>query len=509
MRPRNRAVAVGVLLAAALVFRLCLAVWYPSDEADDSAFYKLAARNVVLHGVYSGETEPPWVPTYVRVPGYSLFIAAVYGIAGVDNDTAVRIAQAAVDTATCWFVACLALALTPRTWLPQRRRRAQLAALALAAACPFSAAYVMPILTEALALALGTALAWFAARGLAGMAEGPDRSSGVPRRTGWWWLAAGLAGGALTMVRPEGGVLTAGAGVALVIVSLWRSVAARQAWRGAVSVVLRAGAMLCLGFLVFDGAWIVRNALVFGDFQPLNPRSLSMPGDYEFTGYNRWLKTWLDDPKYIGPFYFEVDRSRMPVDQLPARAVDSPQERQLVAELFALYNDGSPTPGTAAPAPHAPPAGLKQALDQRFGRLADERIRRHPVRYYLLLPAQRLFRIWVGPHAQYYPFDGDLFPLKDLDTRTYQHIWLPLFAGLVMVWSVFGLVGGAGLLADPSARAGLLLVLLVTVPRLAFIGSMENPEPRYTVELFPLLSALGGVATAKLWPPGRDAAADA
>jgi hypothetical protein len=34
--------------------------------------------------------------------------------------------------------------------------------------------------------------------------------------------------------------------------------------------------------------------------------------------------------------------------------------------------------------------------------------------------------------------------------------------------------------------------------RLAFFSTKENPEPRYTVEIFPFLAILGGIAIARL-----------
>ena len=411
-----------------------------------------------------------------------------------------------VETAGCWFVSLLALALAPRDWLPRQKRRVQVAALLLAAACPFTAVYVTTVLTEALALALGTVMAWCAARAVA---DGHEPAGKAPWRGRRWWLGAGLAGGALTLVRPEGAVVMAGIGLALVIITGWRLRRAGVGLGRAAVRVAAAGAMLTLGFLVFDGSWTLRNALVFGDFQPLNPRSLSMPGGYQFTGYNQWLRTWLNDPKYIGPFFFDLDRARISIDQLPNEAIGSSQERTIVSGLFALYNDGMPAPTATPPASDRPPAGLTPDLDQRFGLLARERIARYPIRYYVVLPVERLIGIWAGPHAQYYPFDGDLLPLTDLDTRTNQHNWLPLFALLVLLWTLFGVAGGAAMLAHPSARAALLLLLLVNLPRLALVGSMENPEPRYTVELFPFLSALGGVAMGWLWPQRNNSAADA
>ena len=43
-----------------------------------------------------------------------------------------------------------------------------------------------------------------------------------------------------------------------------------------------------------------------------------------------------------------------------------------------------------------------------------------------------------------------------------------------------------------TAVDGFLLAALVIVPRLILLASLENPEPRYTMEFFPVITALGG-----------------
>jgi len=496
MTTRTRAAVCAGLLLVALAFRLTLALGMPNDEPDDARFYRVLAQNVLLHGVYSGSLTPPLEPTYVRVPGYPLFIAGIYRVFGVGDDIAVRVAQAVVETATCWMVACLALALVPAAWPRRRRRGVQCAALGLAAVCPFTAIYVATELTEVLAIALGTAIAWCAMRALR-EDTGDDRGQAArPGRAWAWWFAAGLAGGALTIVRPEGGLLTAGAGATLVLAAVWRW-RPRQPGRARVATRLaRRGIPLVLGFLVCDGPWILRNAAVFGVFQPAAPRTAAMPDEFVAPGYGRWLRTWVNHPKYVEPFEFDQDRVRFSMDQLPPWAFDSPEERQLVAELFARYNDGEPGAATRSRRPTSEPVGITPALDARFETLALDRIRRHPGRYYVALPAERLVRMWASPHAQFYPFEGDLFPLATLDRGTSQQIWLPIFALLTLAWSVFGVAGAARLVAEPASRFGLVLLALLVVPRLVLLGSMENPEPRFMVELFPFLSALGGVALA-------------
>jgi hypothetical protein len=41
----------------------------------------------------------------------------------------------------------------------------------------------------------------------------------------------------------------------------------------------------------------------------------------------------------------------------------------------------------------------------------------------------------------YFPFDGELFPLEDLDYDIHQQYWLPLFAGLTWVYTILGVMG--------------------------------------------------------------------
>jgi hypothetical protein len=139
-------------------------------------------------------------------------------------------------------------------------------------------------------------------------------------------------------------------------------------------------------------------------------------------------------------------------------------------------------------------------IDSGFAQIAGERIARHPFRYYVWLPLKRARTMWFDTHSQYWPFEGTLLPLEDLDYEHYQQIWLPLFAGLTGIYTVLGLAG-AWLLWDSrrfAARRWLLLVSLAIVLRLILFSSIENPEPRYLVEFFPFLAVLGGIAIARV-----------
>jgi len=254
-----------------------------------------------------------------------------------------------------------------------------------------------------------------------------------------------------------------------------------------------------------------------------------MPGEFVPRGYYLWLRTWLDDQSYIQPFLWSLDTDPIDIDDIPAYAFDSENEQKRVATLIEAYNNESdqdsssepqPSPNVSpTPTPNGeedeseqesdkpdnsaqqdhPSVEMTPEIDAAFGQLARERIARHPFRFYVWLPLKRARTIWFDTHSQYWPFEGTLFPLDDLDYSTHQQIWLPLFAGLTAVYTILGLLGGWFLWESGrfDARRWLLLVFLAIVLRLILFSWIENPEPRYTVEFFPLLTVLGGIAIAQ------------
>src|SRR5437870_753328 len=145
MFTRKQWLIVGAVLVAAARFRIAVAHWLPNDGPGDSVVYSQLARNVIEQHIYSHEPQAPYAPSLIRMPGYPLFLAGVYSVFGHTNNGAVRIVQALIDTATCGLVALLAF-----YWQPdkKKKRASALAALALAAVCPFTTIYAATILTE-------------------------------------------------------------------------------------------------------------------------------------------------------------------------------------------------------------------------------------------------------------------------------------------------------------------------------------------------------------------------
>jgi len=527
------------LTLAALGFRLYLALRLPNDEPDDGRLYARIAMNVLEHHSYSIDTEEPYTPTYIRVPGYPLFLAGVYSIFGHDNNRAVRVIQAVLDTGTCWLIAWLAIAWAPSGWDPRKRRLLMLIALGAAALCPFSAIYVTTILTEVPTTFLVTACALMGSLAMKSTAAG---------KIWLCWLLAGLSGGLATLLRPDSGLLVAGVGFSLVIVAAYR-VARRRSGTSVISnalgvaprqVLTRAlayGAILSIGFIVAIGPWAIRNARVFHVFQPIAPAQANMPDEFVPRGYIRWLKTWVDDLKYTETLEWGIDEQPFHIDDVPNYAFDSEQERERVASLFERYNNPDskriesesafvvPPPPTVE-TPRQPesttdessddtestdasdeessdetlekPAAVEMTpdIDAGFAELAQERITRHPIRFYVLVPLKRASSLWFDTHSQYYPFQGELLPLSALDTDTHQQYFLPAFVLLTWLYTVLAVAGAVIMWLDKSSRRWLLLLALLVIPRLAFLTSMENPEPRYVVEFFAFIIAVASISLA-------------
>ena len=153
-RPLSISLLVLAAALAGLALRLFLTLRFPAFT-DDSALYEELARNWLGAHVYGLFNANRLVPSDIRVPGYPAFLALVYMVIG-RTERAIVLAQAVLDLATCFLVAWLAALLAP---VPLRRRVA-IAALWLAATCPFVANYAAVPLPEVLAtfLTAGTLL---------------------------------------------------------------------------------------------------------------------------------------------------------------------------------------------------------------------------------------------------------------------------------------------------------------------------------------------------------------
>jgi hypothetical protein len=510
-----------IVFAAAVAFHLTIATYLADQQPGDSRVYIQLARNVVEQGVFSVDATPPYNPTLIRMPGYPFFLIGVYEINGLGNETAVRITQALLFSLTCIVVAMIA-----SQWVDRSRKfRAALAAFILAAFCPFMAIYSATILTEMLTMFL-----------LAAMLLAATYAVGSRKRlrSGFWWGVAGILGGLNVLSRPDSGLFAFGIGLTLVFSIFWGDglFTARlkdRFWKGII---------FTMAFILPLAPWTVRNERLFGVFQPLAPTHAEMPGEFVPRGYLLWLRTWIDDSKYIDPLIWRLEQKPLRIEDVPAYAFSSDEEKQKIAALFDLYNNSDPDhpavsqrkvdsadsddnddkdsasddnssdiddgddndksdDGSDDNSDSNEELNLKITpdVDAAFAEIASERVAREPYWYYLWLPAKRSASMWFDTHSDSYPFNGELFPLTDLDKDENQQIWLPLFAGLNLIYTALSFAGALVLLLIRKACSWLwlFLVLAISLPRITFFGTIENPEPRYFVELFIPAAILGGV----------------
>ena len=520
---KRRWVIYVVVILLALSFRLFIAFRLANDEPDDGRVYSQIARNVIEQHVYSHDTQPPYAPSIIRLPGYPLFLIGVYKVFGTGNNTAVRVVQAVIDTATCVLIALVVF-----EWAieEERKHRAALIALALAAVCPFTAIYVATILTEVLTNFLAAAMvlaATFAFKAI------------TRKRALVWWSVTGLFAGLAVLFRPDAGLFAAAIGGTLMLSSVFakargshgvpplqkdRRVFVGAALRGRPFVE---ASIFSIAFCIVLAPWTIRNRHVFHVFQPLAPVHAEMPGEFVPRGYLLWVRTWLDDERYVGPALWALDMRPLRVSDFPDSAFDSDEERDRVAALLNKYNhpddeespeeqnDEEDSSEDEQPAqPDETNVEMTPAIDAGFAQIGQERVAHSRLRYYIVLPLKRAATLWFDTHSQYYPFNGELLPLEDLDYDIHQQYWLPLFTALTWIYTLLGVIGGWLLWRsrDSNARRWLLLAALLIFLRLGFFATLENPEPRYTVELFPFLIMLAGAglsaikASAKATPPG-------
>jgi 4-amino-4-deoxy-L-arabinose transferase-like glycosyltransferase len=438
---------------AALVLRLFFFVYFP-QITDDSRIYANLATTWLQHGIYGqmpgGSPTQPIMPTDARLPGYPAFLAAIFWLFGAGNYKAVLLAQILFDVGTCFIVADLARRTVSD-------RAAQIAFL-LAALCPFLANYAAAELTETLEV-------FFTALALDGAAAALNRMNAGETALSLW-AATGAAIAACILLRPDGGLVLVAVGIYLTFKAIaWReSPCPPNAKLAFISLIVVA--LFSLAPLV---PWTIRNLRTLHHFQPLAPRYASDANELVALGFNRWAKTWIVDYVSVEEIYWNVSGDPIDASKLPLRSFDNPAQKDATLSAVADYNEGR---------------DMTPEIDAQFGALAAERIAAHPVRYYIVLPVLRIADMWLRPRTEILPPDPRWWEFND-DAK---HSVVAVGLGLLNLAYV-----GIALLAMIRRRSEIrwvgLLVGFVLL-RSAFLGTLENPESRYTLECYPAIIVL-------------------
>jgi 4-amino-4-deoxy-L-arabinose transferase-like glycosyltransferase len=431
---------------AALGLRLLFVLRFPG-VVDDSRLYANIAENWLQHGIYGVTDSGVIMPTLSRLPGYPAFIAVIFAIFGIDNFRAVLLVQVIFDLCTCFLIADLARRLFSA--------RVAQAAFLLAGLCPFLANYAASALTETLEIFFTTLAFDFVLCGL-GVGE-PDR-----RGRGSAWLWCGLAVGAGILLRPDGGILLLAIGAYLFLLLL-RSLRSQTIAHLSPHTILLAGVLVAFGAILPLIPWTLRNLHTLHRFQPLAPRYANDSDELVMNGFNRWVKTWTADYVSVQEIYWNVPGTEIDVARLPRRAFDSPQQRDETSTLFADYNRDH---------------DMNSELDARFAALATQRIHAAPLRYYGWLPVVRIADMWLRPRTEMFPSDPCWWEFND------DHRWLAVSLAFGVINLFYVVMSCAGLVRSREIF-GIGLFVLFLLLRSTFLGTLENPEPRYTLECYP------------------------
>ena len=147
------ALVIGLLLRLFFVFRL------PSS-AGDTPLYEGLASNWLRQHIYGMQLGDVLTPLDIRMPGYPAYLAVIQAVTSRSAEASrlwVMLGQVLLDLAACLVIAGIAARCAGRNG---NTARVFLAALWLAALCPFTANYTAVPLTETFAI-LTTALVLF------------------------------------------------------------------------------------------------------------------------------------------------------------------------------------------------------------------------------------------------------------------------------------------------------------------------------------------------------------
>jgi dolichyl-phosphate-mannose-protein mannosyltransferase len=453
---------VNVALAAmtGLAVRLYFVLKLPVTDSGDAPFYIELAWNWLKNGVYGAVVEGQLTPLDTRVPGYPAFLAAIFRVAG-QSSRAVMLTQAIVDLATCFVVALIAARLAPEI----SRRRVALAALWLAALCPFTANYTAVVLTETLITFL-TALAIL----LLIEAQAADAANAPAFGRGALspWFLGGVVAGFGTLVRPETPLLLGA--MALVLIAKWlRPPFDKNGWKK----LARAGVLMAVGLVLPLAPWAARNFRTLHEIQFLAPRYAQMPDDFAPVGFNAWTATWLWRYRDVYLTLWRLGTAEIPLASIPPQAFDTPEQRARVAGMLDDYNYT---------------LTLSREQDAEFHEIARERTATHPLRTYLEIPLLRSLTMWFTPRVELLPNTSPLHPVaSEWEDDRLDFLETLGIAFLSFAYVALAVAGGWMV----RGRTGVAFAIAFILLRTAYIAYfVETPEPRYVLECFPALLAL-------------------
>jgi hypothetical protein len=455
---------MAIAITVGFVVRV-LFLWRHPLFRGDALVYGELAHHMIKEHVYGLVDAGVLKPTLIRLPGYPLFLASCFEVFGDGNYLSVLWGQLIVDLVSCGLIAATVRRIAGR--------RAGMWALWLAVLCPFTANYA--VVPECLSI-FCVALAFY---GLTRWVEAWGAEGAGIR----WAVLVGSALMCAVLLRPDQGLLAAAVVPAMLWVGLRRAGGHLREQQGRARVSHPVGSLhwiwqpvlTCAIVVLPLSGWAVRNWRVFHVFQPIAPKYANDPGEEVPYGFMRWYRTWAVGFPSTVKVYWQYDGEPISVNDVAARAFDSEAQRDQTERVIAKYNEES--------------ASTPQ-VDAEFARLAEERVRANPFRYYVELPIGRLLDMWFRPRIEYMKIPLDWWGLG-------AHPWGSLRAyamgALNLLYLVLAL---AGLRRRRGAGVVVWSMVAFIALRCALLLTIDNSEPRYTMECYPVVLILAALAMA-------------
>ncbi len=439
---------VALALAVGIALRIAFVATWHAPAGDGVHYYKLS-QELTAHGRFAlGPGEPV---TYVRMPGYPLFLAYLaVRQAPISLERHLRFATGAnvvLDLATALLV-----------FLILRRFGVgpALTGVGMVLLCPILIRLSCYALTESLATFLATLELYLALCAMRG-------------RLLLYAVACGLVAGLAQLVRADAVAVAPAVGLAL----LWAEAPLKRR--------IAALALCGIAAAVAFSPWPLRNLSRFGkpyfggavfrrvDGTPLPVEILS------------WERTWASSApgqSYIDlPFVFNQPLPITRPGIITPAMYDSEAEHKQVVAIFERYNRERFSPEVVA----------------ALGALAHARLRAHPLRTLVVLPLERIWHLW-GPEPEWE------LPMRSPVVAP--HL-LGLFDHLDLVLLAFALAGAA-LWLERGGRdeRRLALIFLACIAARTAIFSFAIPNAtneRYATEAYPMVIVLAAWGFWSAW----------
>ncbi len=192
-------------------------------------------------------------------------------------------------------------------------------------------------------------------------------------------------------------------------------------------------------------------------------------------GFDAWINTWLWRFRDVYLVTWKLDVEEISVDDLPASAFDSPEQKARLAEIFEEYNNT---------------LTWSREQDRELGEIARERTAQHPLRTYLKVPLLRCADAVVRAARGAAPcFRQPVAGPGGVARRPARFLTSLSVVGINGIYIALALAGAWMSRRRPGWALLIVFILVRTIYFAAFAD--EAPEPRYVLECFPAVLALG------------------